>query len=110
MGCMEKVRAGNSAVNGEVVEAMPGDPDGHPGNLDGLLNEGPAPTAPDAGTEAGAVNRRARAVFAAFVIVFLVVPAVAMFLILSSGSDLGKLAGSFFDGFSKELSSVSNRL
>jgi hypothetical protein len=106
---MEKSRAGSSAANAEA-EAVLGDPDGQPDNRDGSFDGQPAPTAPDTGTEAGAVSPRARAVFAAFVVVFLVVPGVAMFLILSSGSDLGKLAGSLFDGFSKELSSVSNRL
>jgi hypothetical protein len=94
---------------------MLSNPDGQPGRVDGVSDEppatpepaGPAP-APD--RKPGAVSPRARAVFATVVIVFLVLPAVAMFLILSSGSDLGNLASSLFNDFSKELSSVSNRL
>jgi hypothetical protein len=94
---------------------MLSNPDGQPGKLDDSPHEphampdpaGPA-SAPD--RTPAVVSPRARAVFAAVVIVFLVVPAVAMFLILSSGSDLGNLANSLFGDFSKELSSVSNRL
>ena len=88
---------------------MLSDPDGQPGQLEGSADEQPAASPPNAGAE-GAISPRARAVFAAFVILFLVVPAVAMFLIISSGSDLGNLARMLFDGFSKELSSVANRL
>jgi hypothetical protein len=95
-----------SARLGEV-EIMLSNPDGRPDEIDDAPGES---SAPDGAGEAGAVSPRARAVFAAVVIVFLLLPAVAMFLILSSGSDLGNLANSLIDDFSKELSSVGNRL
>jgi hypothetical protein len=65
---------------------------------------------PEVGPEAVAVDTRTRVVFGVFVAVFLVLPAVVMLLLLSSGSGLGDLFNTVLSDLGKQLSGVGDRI
>lgn len=57
-----------------------------------------------------ALSPRARALFAGAVVVFLVLPAVAMLIMLTSGGGLSSLLDSILSDVGKQLSGVGDRL
>jgi hypothetical protein len=69
----------------------------------------PTPT-PEAEPEAAPISPRARAVFVVAVVVFLVIPALVMFTLLRSGSDLSNLFNSILSDLGKQLSGIGNRI
>jgi len=62
---------------------------------------------PEVGRAAEALSLRARALFIAAVMVFLVLPVVAMLIMLTSGGGLSDLFDSILSEFGKQLSSVA---
>jgi hypothetical protein len=74
-----------------------------------------APDAPDGNSvdsaaQPNTLSPRARALFAIAIGVFLVLPAVVMFLLLSSGSGLSDLFNSVLSNLGKQLSGVGNQI
>jgi hypothetical protein len=107
------------------MRTMPSTPEEAPNAFDGPAVELPGQTPlaaaeagpeadpeadPEVGPEAVAVDTRTRVVFGVFVAVFLVLPAVVMFLLLSSGSGLSDLFNTVLSDLGKQLSGVGDRI
>jgi hypothetical protein len=88
-----------------MLSAAEGEPEGRAEAVKPV--EATAPAADDSGAQ---VPRVTKALLLGAAFVFLVLPAVAMLFILTSGSSLSDLLDSAMSEFGKQLSSVGNRL